>query len=414
VSGKLAGARELRARGDLAAAELAYTSILKRIDSLSETQKHQVRGEYYLLKSDPRAVPEFEAVERLHPGDSATLSELAQAYCDSGDLTRALAMAQKASQTDPRNPELRHQAALYAFYAGDFERSLAESKALIESNPTFERGYVSLALAQLGHGHHIPAMSTAHRLEALSPSGKSIASTLFADAAMFDGRYQRAAALLNAALADDLVVHDSRAANKMIMLAQIEMARHNPAQASIWADRAADASDNASILEPAAEVYLDSGAIPKALRQAERLASQPSSEARAYAEVVRGLAKLQAGETRGAIQLLENSEQLASTWLGQFWLGRAHLDAGEFLKADELFTLCQQARLTTADLFRREQPTLHYFPPVIYYLARARQALKRPAADQLYERFLTLKSKSEADPLVEDAERRRKELSKPQ
>ncbi len=122
---------------------------------------------------------------------------------------------------------------------------------------------------------------------------------------------------------------------------------------------------------------------------------------------------MRAGDTRGAIDVLQNSEQAASTWLGDYWLGRAHLDAGEFLKADALLTRCQQARLTTADLFRREQPTLHYFPPVIYYLARTRQALKRPAADHLYERFLTLKSRSEPDPLVEDAQRRRKELSKP-
>jgi tetratricopeptide (TPR) repeat protein len=232
---------------------------------------------------------------------------------------------------------------------------------------------------------------------------------------MFDGRYREASSLLNASLADDIAAHDIRAANKMIMLAQIETARHNPAQASIWADRAVDASDSPVVLEPAAEVYLDSGAIPKALRQAERLAAQPSPQARADAEIVKGLAKQRAGDTRGAIELLENSEQLASTWLGGFWLGRAYLDSGEFLKADAQFMGCQQARVSSADLFHREQPTLRYFPPVIYYLARTRQALKRPAvADKFYERFLTLKSKGEPDALVEDAERRRKELSKTQ
>ncbi len=187
---KMANARELRARGDLAAAELADASVLKHLGGLSEAQKHQVRGEYYLLQHDPRAVSEFEALVNLQPADAATLGDLAQAYCDLGDLSRALATVQKALQLDPRNPELRHGIARYAFYAGDFDRSVSESRALVRSNPSFERGYVSLALAQLGHGAHVPAINTGHQLEALSPSGKSMAAALFADVAMFDGRYQ--------------------------------------------------------------------------------------------------------------------------------------------------------------------------------------------------------------------------------
>ncbi len=415
IAADLANAHDLRIHGDLAAAEIAYKSLLKHSDSLSGSQKHQVYGEYYLLKHDPRAVQEFEALERLHGGDAGTLGGLAAAYCDSGDVSRALAAAQKALQADPGSPELRYKAALYALYTGDVERSLSESRALVKSNPSFESGYVSLGLAQLGNAQHALAENTAHKLEALGPSGKSKAAMLLADVAMFEGRYQQAASLLNSSLADGTAAHDGGAAYKMIMLSQVEMARRNPALASIWADRAVDATDGISVLEPAAEVYLETGAIPKALRQAARLAAQPSAEARAYASVVRGYVKLGQGDTPGAIELFENAELLGSKWLGEFWLGRAYLESGEFVKADAQFARCHQERVNVADLFRREEPTLHYFPPVFYYLGRTRQAMKRPLlAEKFYERFLTLKSKGEADAMVEDAVRRRNELLKPQ
>jgi hypothetical protein len=75
---------------------------------------------------------------------------------------------------------------------------------------------------------------------------------------------------------------------------------------------------------------------------------------------------------------------------------------------------CQKNRFEAVNLFHNEQPTEHYFPPVVYYLGRTRQALKRPAAANLYGRFLDLKANSERDPLVEDACRRQELLAKPQ
>jgi hypothetical protein len=56
-------------------------------------------------------------------------------------------------------------------------------------------------------------------------------------------------------------------------------------------------------------------------------------------------------------------------------------------------------------LFLDESPTYHLFPPVYYYLGRAQEGLKSPAAADSYKTFLAMKEKAEHDPLVADARR---------
>jgi hypothetical protein len=53
-----------------------------------------------------------------------------------------------------------------------------------------------------------------------------------------------------------------------------------------------------------------------------------------------------------------------------------------------------------------EVPTYRLVPPVYYYLGRAQEGLKSPAAADSYKTFLAIKEKSGGDPLVADARRR--------
>ncbi|HJT86694.1 MAG TPA: protein kinase [Bryobacteraceae bacterium] len=406
VADQLAHARELRDAGKVTEAAKAYQAVLKRAGALSDQEQHQARGEYYLLQHDPLALPEFQALDRRTPDNPAILGSLAEAYLDAGDFSRALDAARRALKADPENLKLKTQVALDALYAGDFENALKDSRELVQSNPAFEPGYVAQAIVSLSRNANSMATTLDKRLVTISRDGKSASAEGLADLALFAGHFQEARSILEPAVAEDLANHDARAARKMAMLAQTEVAASNLPQARVWADRASDASTDESVLEPAAEVYIAAGNDAKALALAQRLSGQPSAVRRAYGLIVQGLVKLRQGDAPGAISLIQSSQQLAPTWLADFELGRAYLENHQWVKADQQFIGVNQKRHLAVDLFQRQWPTARYIPPVVFYVARARDLRQFPAAGVLYKRFLSMKQSSEADPQVELAKQR--------
>jgi hypothetical protein len=69
---------------------------------------------------------------------------------------------------------------------------------------------------------------------------------------------------------------------------------------------------------------------------------------------------------------------------------------------------CLKRRSESLSLFLDDIPTYRFFPSVYYYLGRAQEGLNSPAAAESFQAFLAIKSKADADSLVEDA---RKHLS---
>jgi hypothetical protein len=68
--------------------------------------------------------------------------------------------------------------------------------------------------------------------------------------------------------------------------------------------------------------------------------------------------------------------------------------------------VCLKRRREATALFLDEVPTFHLFPPVYYYLGRAQDGLKSPAATDSFKTFLAMKQKGGGDPLVADARQR--------
>jgi len=87
-------------------------------------------------------------------------------------------------------------------------------------------------------------------------------------------------------------------------------------------------------------------------------------------------------------------------------LGRAYLEAGAYAEADSELEICLKRRGEATALFLDESPTYYLFPPVYYYLGRAQEALKSPAASESYKTFLATKKSVDKDPLVVDARHR--------
>ena len=108
--------------------------------------------------------------------------------------------------------------------------------------------------------------------------------------------------------------------------------------------------------------------------------------------------------------LLMEANTLFDTWIGHFDLGRIYLDAaiaakdlGLFAQADSEFDKCFNRRGESLSLFLDEEPTSGYFPPLLYYRARARQGVSPDGASEAYADYLAIRGNSKEDPLAQEA-----------
>ena len=108
---------------------------------------------------------------------------------------------------------------------------------------------------------------------------------------------------------------------------------------------------------------------------------------------------------RDAIARLKEARKLADSWLVRYDLGRAYLEAGSFAEADAEFDVCVKRRGEAAAVYLDEVPTFRVFPPVYYYLGRAREGLKSPGAADAFKTFLGFQT-GEGGALAADARRR--------
>ena len=103
---------------------------------------------------------------------------------------------------------------------------------------------------------------------------------------------------------------------------------------------------------------------------------------------------------------IRNAQAFIDTWFGRFLLGCACLEAEEFSEAYSEFEKYLKRRGEATSVHFKDLPTYRYLPPVYYYLGRAQEGLKSPAASDSYETFLLIKEKGDGDWMVENARQR--------
>jgi tetratricopeptide (TPR) repeat protein len=158
-------------------------------------------------------------------------------------------------------------------------------------------------------------------------------------------------------------------------------------------------------------LYIQAGRSEKALKIASDLSAKPQAELQAYARLVEGEAARKKGDIPGAIELYQKAQSLQDTWLGHMALGRANLEAAQFTEAHSEFDACLKRRGEATAIFLDDFPSYRYFAPVYYYLGRAQEGLKSPAAKESYQKFLKIKERADpGNPLVDDARRRFRNL----
>jgi tetratricopeptide (TPR) repeat protein len=380
---------------------------LSKIDRMSDREKFRTRGVYYAsLGNTEKAIEELTQLVEQYPSDSAGMANLALSYFFRRDMRRALETGQRAVEISPKNVIQRNNVGLYAMYAGHFDAAIREQQIVLQMNPSFALAYVGTALPQLAQMQSAEAKQTYHRLEQLGPQEASQAAMGLADVALYEGRASDAIQILDKGIAADLKNKNlDGAATKYAALGQAHMLQGHTAKASTAADKAVASGPSNGNLFWAARLYLGANDEKKALSLVRRLAAQLEPDPQAYAKLLEGEVALKRHKSQDALKLFQEARKTADTWLGRFDLGRAYLEAGAFAEADSEFEVCLKRRGEATALFLDEVPTYHFFPPVYYYLGRAQEGLKSPAASDSYKTFLSLKDKSDHDPLVAEARR---------
>jgi len=116
--------------------------------------------------------------------------------------------------------------------------------------------------------------------------------------------------------------------------------------------------------------------------------------------------ELRRGNAAQSVSLANEAQRLTDSWLARFDSGRAYLEAGSFTEAHDDLEACLKRRGEATAVFLDDVPTYRLFPPVYYYLGRAQEGLKSPAAAESYRTFIAIMEKADEGPLVADARRR--------
>jgi tetratricopeptide (TPR) repeat protein/predicted Ser/Thr protein kinase len=380
---------------------------LSKIDRMSDREKFRTRGVYYaFLGNTEKAIEELTQLVQQYPSDSAGMANLALSYFFRRDMKRALETGRRAVEINPKNVIQRNNVGLYAMYAGDFDAAIREQQVVLQMNPSFGLAYVGTALPQLGQGQNTQAEQTYHRLEQLGPQAASQGAMGLADLALYEGRAGDAIQILDKGIAADLKLKDlDGAASKYVTLGEADLLEGKTSLARAAADKAVASSNDLGVSFRAARIYLAVGENTKSLDVARKLAAKLEPDPQAYAKLIEGEVQLQAGKPRDAIALFEESRKIADTWMGRFDAARAYLDAGAYAEVDSEIEVCLKRRGEATALFLDESPTYHLFPPVYYYLGRAQEGLKSPAAKESYQTFLSMQPNG-ASPLLADARHR--------
>ena len=393
--------------GQLQQSEKYYQLALAKIDRMSERERYRTRGAYYVtIRDSDKAIEENTLLVKLYPADNAGIANLALAYFYRRDMQRALEEGQRAAEMSSGNAVQWSNVGLYAMYAGDFNAAIRDQQEVLKKYPSLEYGYIGTALPQLALGLSKEAAETYGRLEKLGPGGASAASAGLADIALYEGRASDALKILEKGITEDLANKNADgAATKLGMLAEAKFLMGKPTEASRDAQRALALSKETDVMFWGARGYIGAGQDQKAEAIARQLEARLTPDPQAYGKLIEGEIELKHGRGQEGLKLFLDARKIADTWMGRFDSARAYIEAGAFAQAYSELEVCLKRRGEATALFLDESPTYHLFPPVYYYLGRAQEGLKSPAAKESYQTFLNMQPKG-ASPLLADARRR--------
>lgn len=386
-----------------------YEKAMALIDQMTDREKYRTRGGYYFLNHNAKkAIEEYSALIKQFPMDNAAHTNLPLAYFYNREMQRAFEEGQKAAEFAPQNIIPRSNLVWYAMGLGKFNEAEKEFHEVMKMNPEFYDALVPLALIQIAQDRPREAEKTYLELSSKDPRLASWAAIGLADLALYEGRLNDALKILNSGIEADLKnKFEDEASLKYIMRSQALLAQGKLEAALKDADRVAASSNKDSNLFSVALIYLQAGQSEKAMKVTAELNAKLNPEIQAHTRLIEGEVMLKKGNVPEAAKLFHESRETLDTWLSHLALGRAYLEAKQFIEAHSEFDMCLKRRGEATSIFLDDFPSYRYFAPVYYYLGRAQEGLRSPAAKESYEKFLKIKENADqGDRFVEDCLRR--------
>ena len=276
-------------------------------------------------------------------------------------------------------------AATDALRRGEFWAAAREAEKAVQANPQSPDAYLPLAAAA-ALTNPASAREPYERMAATGAEGASLAASGLADLALYEGRYDAAAEMLESAIALDARTPDREGlATKYIELAEARIGQGRRPQAVIDVGRALETSRDESVLLPAARLYIALDRNDDALALAKELGAEKDDTSRAYGRIVDAELALDRGDIAGAIETLRRLLETTDLWIARFVLGHAYLQSKQYPEAMEQLNWCAVHQGEAVALFDDEQPSIRYVGMLNELLARAREGagLTREAAQSV-------------------------------
>jgi tetratricopeptide (TPR) repeat protein len=381
---------------------------MEHVDRMTERERYRVRGGYYGVTGNwQKCVEEYSSLVKLYPADNIGQLNLAVCYADVRNMSKAVEAAQQAVDILPKGALQRLNLAFFSSYAGDFPSGEKEARKALELNPSSEVSLLALAEAELGEDQLSNAAETYRKMEKISAQGASMAASGLADIASYEGRYADAVHILEQGAAADLAAKNpENAANKLAALAHVQLLRGQTQAAVAAAEKALANSQSVPVRFLSALVFIKAGETAKAQKLASSLGSEVQAEPQSYAKIIDGWIAEKRGDNQQAVTALTDANKLFDSWISRFELGRAYVDAGQFVEADSEFDRCMQRRGEALELFMDSVPTYAYLPDVYYFEGRVLEGLKSPGFAKPYQTYLSIRGKAGEDPLLAEVRRR--------
>jgi eukaryotic-like serine/threonine-protein kinase len=386
-------------------AEKYIKEAVAHLDKVTERERYRMRGLSFLLTGDrQKCVDEYSALVSRYAADAAAHNNIAVCASQLRQLPKAIEEIGLALAVLPKSVRQRSNLAEYLAYNGDFQAAEREALEVQKLDPTFPKSFISLAFARLGQGRVPEAVQTYQALQKVSPSDAAFG---LADVALYQGHLSEAARILEAGAAADVAAKSpDRAADKLAALAYTLWTRGQREPALKAAERALTYSEGVKTRFLTGRIFALAGEAQHAREQASSLGLQLHAEPQAYAKIIEGNIFLESGNAPSAIAALTEANKLLDTWIGRFDLGRAYLEAKQYLEADAEFDRCFRRVGEAMALFIDTVPTYGYFPPTYYYRGRVREELGSASFAESYKTFLSIRGDAGEDPLLVDARRR--------
>ena len=402
-SGAAAQAMNLGRRDE---ADKYYREALARVDRMTERERFQTRGLYYLFsRNAPKAVEELSALVERYPAHGAGLANLAFAHQQLRQFDKATEIGMRAAALHPNNVIRQNNVGLYAMYAGNFEEAIARGKRAAEINKDYALAWLTQGLGAAALGKYDEAIAAYTTMSTL-PGRKAVAAHGVADVALLRGRVADAAAALEPLLKEQLPA--AQLARLRTTLASVRLIQGRTAEAIKLADAALTDSIEPVTRFEAGRVLLAAGQAARARALVAEFEKALLTETQALGATLEGEIHLASRDARAAVASLQRALKLADAWHTRYLLGRAYLDYGATYEADSEFDTCLRRKGEATAMHLDDVPTWRVIAPVYYYQGVARQQMKNgPGAAEAFKTFLAFKDGGdEQSPLVADARKR--------